>query len=514
MRSGAGASQSSSRRCARRARAAPPRSGAPPTTCRAFRSRGCGSGSSRAGARAARIRARPALPAPAPRAAARRRSRGSPRKSRRNAALQQAARGAARYNGNRVRVFLRIPAASAALGLAVALSLAVPARAQNAPLFGAEAGAAAPEKTALADLQQEVARFETHTAEWQAKAAEYEKAQRDAPAEIAKIDAEVARLSAPGDVAVPTNATLDQLEVLAIGAEQDLSLAQREATELETEAETRSERRRQLPQLLADAKARAAAPVAGVPPTAGEEAAVVAAREQLAQQRRAAFEVEVHAYEQELLSYETRGRVLDRKVALARERVAREQAKLDALQRVLAERRKAAATHAVESALDSIQEAASLSPEVRDVVRHLAEENAELARVRTGESGVLESIDDVTRRASSRALSGSSCARRARRCRTSASTAASCASGRARSRRSRRARRSCAISSPSWRTSTKRSRGRPRSTPARCRRAIARGSIPWCAICSRPSAATSERCCTTTSSTSRSWSTSTPASSS
>ena len=74
-----------------------------------------------------------------------------------------------------MRVFLRIPAASAALGLAVALSLAVPARAQNAPLFVAEAGAAAPEKTALADLQQEIARFETHTAEWQAKAAEYEK---------------------------------------------------------------------------------------------------------------------------------------------------------------------------------------------------------------------------------------------------------------------------------------------------------------------------------------------------
>ena len=106
-----------------------------------------------------------------------------------------------------MRVFLRIPAASAALGLAVALSLAVPARAQNAPLFGAEAGAAAPEKTALADLQQEVARFETHTAEWQAKAAEYEKAQRDAPAEIAKIDAEVARLSAPGETPLASKAT-------------------------------------------------------------------------------------------------------------------------------------------------------------------------------------------------------------------------------------------------------------------------------------------------------------------
>ena len=121
----------------------------------------------------------------------------------------------------------------------------------------------------------------------------------------------------------------------------------------------------------------------------------MAAREELAQKRRAAFENEVRAYEQELLSYEARGRVLDRRIALAQQRVAREQARLDALQSALAERRKIAAARAAESALDSIQEAQSLSPEVRELVRNLAVENAELARVRTGESGVLESIDDA-----------------------------------------------------------------------------------------------------------------------
>ncbi|HKA13953.1 MAG TPA: hypothetical protein VKH41_02965, partial [Myxococcota bacterium] len=300
-----------------------------------------------------------------------------------------------------MRVFHRFPDASAALGLAAALLLPAPARAQNAPLFGADAGAGgATAPTALADLQQEIARFETHTAEWQAKAAEYEKAQREAPAEIAKSDAEVARLSASAEVAVPANATLDQLEVLAIGAEQDLALAQRELSELQTEADTRSERRRQLPQLLADAKARAAAPAEAQPAT-GEDASVVSARERLAQQRHAAFEAEVRAYEQELLSYEARGRVLERKIALAQQRVARDRAKLDALQRALADRRKAAATHAVENALDSIQEAATLAPEVRDVVRRVAEENAELARARTGETGVLQSIDDVTRKLAS-----------------------------------------------------------------------------------------------------------------
>lgn len=292
-------------------------------------------------------------------------------------------------------------AAVAAIGLAAVMSIAAPAAAQDAPLLGAAPtanGAAVP--STLEDLRKEIARFETHAAEWRAKAAEYERAQRDAPGELAQLDAEIARLRTQAYVAILENATLDQLEVNLIGAEQDLVLAQREFAELQAEADTRTERRRKLPQLLAEAKARAAAPAPALP-TAGEDASVVAAREQLGEQRRAAFENEVRAYEQELLSYEARGRVLERRIALAQQRAAREQTRLDALQSALAERRKIAAARAAENALDSIEEAESLSPEVREVVRRLAEENADLARVRTGESGVLQSIDDLTRKLAS-----------------------------------------------------------------------------------------------------------------
>jgi potassium efflux system protein len=274
---------------------------------------------------------------------------------------------------------------------------AAAAAAPPAPLFAAEKAtesAAAP--SALGDVEQEIERFTAQEAQWAAKASEYERAQRDAPGEIQQLDAEIARLRAPADFAVPESATLDQLEVDAIGAEQDLALAQREQAELEAESDTRSERRRQLPQLLAEARARASAPAPAV--AGGEDAAVVAARERLAAQQRAAFESEQRAYEQELYSYEARGRVLERRIARAELRASRGKARLDALHAALAERRKVAATRAAESALDSIQEAQSLAPEVRDVVRQLAEQNAELARVRTGESGVLQSIDDLTRK--------------------------------------------------------------------------------------------------------------------
>jgi len=80
----------------------------------------------------------------------------------------------------------------AAIGLAAALSIAAPAAAQDAPLIGA-AAKEAPGATALDELRQDIARFETHAAEWRAKAAEYERAQRDAPGELAQLDAEIAR---------------------------------------------------------------------------------------------------------------------------------------------------------------------------------------------------------------------------------------------------------------------------------------------------------------------------------
>jgi potassium efflux system protein len=290
-------------------------------------------------------------------------------------------------------------AAIAALALAAAVSAAAPAAAQIAPLFGADKTPAAAAPVSLEDVQQETQQFETHAAEWSAKAAEYQRAQREAPGEIAQLDAQLAQLRAPASTEIPESATLDQLEVDAIGVEQDLAAAQREAADLQSEADSRTERRRQLPQLLAEAKARAAAPVPA--PPASADAAVTAAQEQLASQRHAAFESEVQAYEQELLSYEARGRVLERKIALAQQRAARAKQRLDSLQAALGERRRVAATRAVESALDSIQEAQTLSPEGREVVRRLAEQNAELAKVRTGDSGVLQSIDGLTRKLAS-----------------------------------------------------------------------------------------------------------------
>jgi potassium-dependent mechanosensitive channel len=296
-----------------------------------------------------------------------------------------------------VRGLSAISAALVAIGFAAA-PCSAPARAQEVvpPLLGGETAPGA-EKSPVADLQKEIASFQSHAGEWNAKADEYERAQRDAPTDLAKIDAEIAQLKSQREAAAPESTSLDRLEVLAITTEQDLALAQREVNEIQAEQDARIERRRELPQLLAEAKTRAAEP-APASPGAGESADLAILRTTLAQARRAAFEAEVRAYEQELLSYEARGRVLDRRLTRAQQRVAHQQAQLDALQGALAERRKAAADRAVESALDSIREAQTLSPEVREVVRKLAEGNAELAKVRTGESGVLHSIDDLSRK--------------------------------------------------------------------------------------------------------------------
>jgi len=291
-----------------------------------------------------------------------------------------------------------LPVTRAATALAAALlGLAAGAFAQEALIGGA--GATSGEIQAkLEELSQQIARLDARAAEWQAKTAEYEQARRDAPAEVAEIDAEITRLQRPLDVAISAAATQDQLEVLVLGAEQDLTLAQREATELAAEQDGRSERRRQLPELLAQAKSQLAALPAAPPPSAGEEAVVTEAHQRLAEKRRAALESEVRAHEQELLSYEARGVLLEKRIARANLRVAREQQRLEQLRQAFAERRERVATDAAQRAMASIEEAASLAPAAREVVSRLAQQNAELARVRTGENGLLQAIDDVSRK--------------------------------------------------------------------------------------------------------------------
>jgi potassium efflux system protein len=286
---------------------------------------------------------------------------------------------------------------SLAIALFACAGLASPSSAQN-PLFESESGEAAETAEKLDALREQNASLEARAAEWAEKAATFELAEREAPERLAAINAEIRTLEKSGEVAVDEGATLEQLDVMLLGAEQDVALAQQEHTELGSELDRRSERRRKLPELLAEAKTQLAAQKAQPPPAGSDSPEIAEERERVARNLSEARENQVRAYEQELLSFEARGELLERRIERAKLRVARAEARRDILQETVTARRESEAERAAEDALASLGEADALSPSAREAVLGLATENAELARIRTGEDGLIEAIEDTKRK--------------------------------------------------------------------------------------------------------------------
>lgn len=308
--------------------------------------------------------------------------------------------GRARLRAPRPRPLRRAPApgragALAVLGLAL---LAGVASAQEIPLPGAAVESTEPQRTPLQELEAQVARARTVADEWAAKAKEFEEARLGAPERLREIERDITSLEAPSKTPVPVDASVDDLEVEVLGAEQDLALARKELATLQAEAGRRSERRRKIPELLADARQRLEALGEASPAGPDETPALLDARERLLEARTASLSNEIRAYEQELASYDARGRLLDKRLERARMRIAFQEQRFAALQDALTAAREGEAQRAAQRALDSLERAESLTPDVRDVVRQLATTNAELAQQRTGEGSLLRRIDDLARK--------------------------------------------------------------------------------------------------------------------
>ena len=279
------------------------------------------------------------------------------------------------------------------------IALGAPVAAQDAQaLLGGEPAPEASAPSKLEEVRARIASVEARAEEWAVQASAFERAREEAAERLTSIRKEIVALKSAPAVSVDPDATTSELEVALIGAEPDAVLAQREVAELNAELERRAERRRQLPQLLADAKTRLAKQEAGAPAPSSASPELDAANARLAEALVSALQNETRAYEQELLSYQVRGELLVRRIERARLRAARAASRRDALQQALTERRAVEAERSAQQALDSLQEAAALSDDMRATVSRLATETAELARRRTGEDGLLEAIEDTTQK--------------------------------------------------------------------------------------------------------------------
>ena len=285
------------------------------------------------------------------------------------------------------------------LGLLAAIALAESnAYGQAVPVPGGPDAAAAQDAEAqIAELRAQLERLKERAAEWKSQADEYEQAQAGAAARLQEIEREIAALGREEPLRLSAVSS-EELDVRVLSAEQDLALVQRESADLAAELDRRSERRRELPELLADAKSRLSVLEQTPAVPNGEDGALSRVQEDVATQRKMAVEQEVRSLELELVSYESRGKLLDAGIDSARLHAAQLEKRLEQLRATLVERREREAQRAAEESLASVAEVESLDPEVQDAVRRLAQENADLAQGRTGKDGLLHAIDQVSRK--------------------------------------------------------------------------------------------------------------------
>jgi len=298
----------------------------------------------------------------------------------------------------------RRKALCAALWLAAAVagsSLSGAARAQEGavpegarpPVEGAAAAPGAAGR--LADFERQIAELTARVQEWTAKAAEYEQARVAAPERLAALEAEIAAFQSEKQLAIPATATLEELTAQLLSAEQDVSLARKEASEVAAESALRAERRKRIPELLASAKERLQELDRQPAPAPESDPAIAAARQRQDALRREALEREIEAYQHELSSYDARGVLLGRRIDRANLRVTSAEARVAQLSDAVKSLQQRGAEREAAQARRSLEWAEALPPALQETGRKLAEANMQLAERRAGPDGLVSQIDDV-----------------------------------------------------------------------------------------------------------------------
>ena len=223
-------------------------------------------------------------------------------------------------------------------------------------------------------------------AEWAARAKEFRASQAEAPEMLRQLSSELSLPAATVPDRPDPTAGLSEMEQQLLQAESSLEAANRLYQELQSEKARRAERRIELPNLLTIAKER-------LDRVAIEQLTIASpvdqARDVANRVRRYALAKEIDAYEQELLSYEMRGDLLEKRLELAELRIEGSQKIVAALSQSVDKKRRELTELAVKEAE---QELGRVHPALRD----LAAQNLELTRLR-GE--VSEAIKSARERA-------------------------------------------------------------------------------------------------------------------
>jgi len=227
--------------------------------------------------------------------------------------------------------------------------------------------------------------------EWLATASKYEQAIQTAPGEVARLQETLQQPPEELKPDVPKGAGAALIEGLVARAESELASVRARQAALEKELFERTDRRRQLPELLAEARTRLQAESSqGV---VFEPDPLTEARQTLSLARRAAIEKEITAYEKELESYEVRGQLLTLELYKSVREISSQDLLVQAWREALRARRQQEVVEAVEKAREALGAVEAASPRVRQIAERLAKEDVALVMQRTAPDGLVERME-------------------------------------------------------------------------------------------------------------------------
>jgi len=217
---------------------------------------------------------------------------------------------------------------------------------------------------------------------------EFQNARKLAPERLAAVKAQLEQIPAEPNIQEPfTDWSLTQIEQQVAQKEAELTTARNTAAELDSETQQRSARRTEIPQATARAKELLdnIKKEAGIKPAADVPQEIVEAQRTVLLLTEKSLQKEIESYTEETLSYDAGGELLTVRKDLAVRQVTQSEKLLKQWQDILNQRRKFEAEQAAEKARQAIRDAAQAHP----IVRKLAEENAQLAELRTGPRGLI-----------------------------------------------------------------------------------------------------------------------------
>jgi potassium efflux system protein len=234
--------------------------------------------------------------------------------------------------------------------------------------------------------------------EWRVKKDQFEQWRNNTPKEVAKLEEALSKPLGEPERQISDDTPLADLELQLSAADSTYKNIQIHFDDLMREPGRRSDRRRELPTLIAAAKQRlqeSQTQLASLPP-GGESTDPAAARRLAEQARIQALTQEIAAYETEAQSYDVRNSMLGLRQEEAKRRLSQAEKTYKTLQEATAARRRAEAAQAVSEARQVLQEITKADPAIRDRAMQLAEANATLAEERNRQDGLTDNIESAT----------------------------------------------------------------------------------------------------------------------